>query len=395
MRIDVPTENLDEAVRIAAETGYDLVGLRFLPAAAQGLVLDPIVLTANRAPSAPALTGSSVDVLDGTAMEADGRPFVLQQLRDLPGVTGLDRLRTARAQIRLIRQAFRQPDWLDEVTAAVVTATLSAQAALLPPDAWRPYGGSVARFALSQMGNLMFGALVLVSCVFLYVGAPQEPAPMEDEGFVFAIGSADAASTLDYVERYTEEMTAVVEQIPEINDFFLFNGGFGGMGGSNSAMGGFVMKPWSQRDRSTNQILQQDLQPKLAEITGLNIFALVPPSLPSDGGDGGGEFLIGGIGSLEQLNELADQLVARAQESRRFIFLDKDLKIDKPRVEVQIDRDKAALLGIDMRTLAADMRRDNLPPAPSVTLAGRPLPGSWPKPGDAPRPARWGRCRRR
>src|SRR5690606_22106246 len=40
---------------------------------------------------------------------------------------------------------------------------------------------------------------------------------------------------------------------------------------------------------------------------------------------------------------------------KRFIFLDKDLKIDKPRIEVNIDREKAALLGIDMRTLAADM----------------------------------------
>ncbi|MEN4905163.1 efflux RND transporter permease subunit [Luteimonas sp. TWI662] len=210
--------------------------------------------------------------------------------------------------------------------------------------------------ALQTRGVILaFGAVVLVSCAFLYIGAPKEPAPMEDEGFVFAIGSADAASTLDYVERYTEEMSDIVDQIPEINDFFLFNGGFGGMGGSNSAMGGFVLKPWSQRDRSTNQVLQQDLQPKLAEITGLNIFALVPPSLPSAGGDGGGEFLIGGIGSLAQLSEIADEVVARAQQSRRFIFLDKDLKIDKPRVEVQIDRDKAALLGIDMRTLAADM----------------------------------------
>ncbi len=38
-------------------------------------------------------------------------------LGDLPGVTGLDRLRTARAQVRLIRQAFRQPEWLDDITA--------------------------------------------------------------------------------------------------------------------------------------------------------------------------------------------------------------------------------------------------------------------------------------
>ncbi len=200
-----------------------------------------------------------------------------------------------------------------------------------------------------------FGAIIFVSCAFLYISAPKEPAPLEDEGFVFMIGTADAYSTLDYVERYTEEMNGIVGEIPEVDNFFLFNGGFGGMGGSNSAMGGFVMKPWSERDKSTNQILQQTLQPQLSQITGLNIFAMIPPSLPTAGGDGGGEFLIGGVGSLEQLAELADEVVARAHASKRFIFLDKDLKIDKPRIEVQIDRDKAAMLGIDMRTLSADM----------------------------------------
>ena len=94
----------------------------------------------------------------------------------------------------------------------------------------------------------------------------------------------------------------------------------------------------------------------MSQVSGLNIFALVPPSLPSAGGDGGGgEFVIGGVGELSQLAELADQILMKAMESKRFIFLDKDLKIDKPRIEVNIDRDKAASLGIDMRTLAADM----------------------------------------
>ena len=211
--------------------------------------------------------------------------------------------------------------------------------------------------ALATPGVIVvFGAIVFASCVGLYVVSPKEPAPIEDEGFIFAIGSADAYTTLDYVERYTEETTALAKEVPEVGDFFLFNGGFGNSGGaSNSAIAGFVLKPWSQRERSTNQVLQQDLQPKLASVTGLNTFALVPPSLPSAGGDGGGEFLVSGIGSLEQLKELADAIVERAQASRRFIFLDTDLKIDKPRIEVLIDRDKAATLGIDMRTLSADM----------------------------------------
>ncbi|WP_298577312.1 efflux RND transporter permease subunit [uncultured Luteimonas sp.] len=203
----------------------------------------------------------------------------------------------------------------------------------------------------------LFGVIVLVSCVFLYMTAPKEPAPLEDEGFVFAISQADPTATLDYVESYTEEMSAIAQGIPEVQDYFLFNGGFGGSGGGASpmAMAGFVLKPWSERDRSTKAVLEQELQPKISAVTGLNTFALVPPSLPSAGGDGGGEFIIGGVGDLAQLSELADEILGRAMASKRFIFLDKDLKIDKPRIEVQIDRDKAATLGIDMRTLAADM----------------------------------------
>jgi multidrug efflux pump len=204
----------------------------------------------------------------------------------------------------------------------------------------------------------VFGVIVLVSCGFLYMTAPKEPAPLEDEGFIFSIASADPYATIDYVERYTEEITKLAKTVPEVDGYFLFNGGFGGAGGggaSPSAMAGFVLKPWSERDRSTKQVLEQTLQPGMAEVTGLNVFALVPPSLPSAGGDGGGEFVIGGVGELSQLSELADAILQRAMASKRFIFLDKDLKIDKPRIEVEIDRDKAATLGIDMQTLGADM----------------------------------------
>jgi multidrug efflux pump len=211
--------------------------------------------------------------------------------------------------------------------------------------------------ALETKGVIaIFGAIVFVSCIFLFIGSPKEPAPAEDQGFIFSIGSADPYTTLDYVERYTEEITKIAKDVPEVENYFLFNGGFGSGGGaSNSAIAGFVLKPWSERERSTKQVLEQELQPKMAEVTGLNVFALIPPALPTAGGDGGGEFIIGGIGSLQQLQELADAVLAKAMASKRFIFLDKDLKIDKPRIEVQIDRDKAASLGIDMQTLSADM----------------------------------------
>lgn len=63
-----------------------LAALSPLPALSQAIQLEDVVLSANRAPSDPTRTGSSVTVLTGAEIEANGRPFVLEQLRDLPGV---------------------------------------------------------------------------------------------------------------------------------------------------------------------------------------------------------------------------------------------------------------------------------------------------------------------
>ncbi len=203
----------------------------------------------------------------------------------------------------------------------------------------------------------VFGLVILVSCYFLFVSSPSELAPEEDQGFVFSIASSDPYTTLDYLERYTDQLPVIAKEIPEVANIFQINGFGGGGGGStNSAIAGFVLKPWSERDRTTKQVLEADIQPKIGQITGLNMFAVVPPSLPSAGGDGAPvQFVIGGTGGLEQLQELAGEIVGRAYGSKKFIFLDTDLKIDKPRVDIKVDREKAATLGIDMRTLGADM----------------------------------------
>ncbi len=202
----------------------------------------------------------------------------------------------------------------------------------------------------------VFGLIVLVSCWFLYTGSNAELAPEEDQGFVFAIGSSDPYSTLDYLQRYSDELTRIAADTQEVDNIFQINGMGGGGGSSSQAIAGFVLKPWSERERSTKQVLEQDLTPQINQIAGLNTFAVQPPALPTPGGDGTPiQMVIGSTGDLQSIQELAGQILERAYASRKFIFLDTDLKIDKPRVDIIIDRDKAALLGIDMRTLGADM----------------------------------------
>lgn len=204
---------------------------------------------------------------------------------------------------------------------------------------------------------LVFGGIVLVSCFFLFVTSSQELEPPEDTGFIFSIGQADAFASLDYVEQNTRLFNVLADETPEVRNLFILNGAGGGgqASGSNNAIAGFVLEPWENRSRSTLQVLEETIEPGLRRVPGLNIFALVPPSLPSPGGGPPVEFVIGSTQPIENILELGGEIMDRAMESGRFIFLDTDLKIDKPQVEVEIDRDKAALLGIDMRQLAMDL----------------------------------------
>ena len=127
------------------------------------------------------------------------------------------------------------------------------------------------------------------------------------------------------------------------------------MGGTNTAIAGFVLAPWDQRERTTAQVLEQNIQPHLAGIPGLNAFALVPPSLPSSGDGTPIEFIIGSTQPFAALQEVVQEVLGRAMASGRFIFVDSDLKIDKPKQTVLVDREKAALMGVSMQQLAADL----------------------------------------
>ncbi len=203
---------------------------------------------------------------------------------------------------------------------------------------------------------LVFGLIILVSCYFLFVTSPSELEPKEDQGFVLVSATADPYVTLDYLEPFSRELEQIAADAPAVENIFLLNGLGGGAGtaASNTALAGFVLDSWNERDVTTNEF-QEQLSGQVNSIAGLQSAVFVPPSLPSGGGMLPVEFVIGTTEPTENLQELANQILGKAQESRKFIFLDTDLKIDKPRYNILIDREKAASLGITMRQLAQEL----------------------------------------
>ncbi|WP_444902268.1 efflux RND transporter permease subunit [Microbulbifer sp. SSSA007] len=201
---------------------------------------------------------------------------------------------------------------------------------------------------------LVFGLIVLASCYFLFVTSPRELEPTEDRGLVLTISTADAYATLDYVEQFSGELVDIAESYSEVENIFLLNGAGTFSSGVNNATAGFVLGSWEKRDKDTEQ-MQELISKDVAQIAGLKVAVVVPPSLPTAGGQLPVEFVIGATEPMENLASVASEIMTQALESRKFIFLDSDLKIDKPKIVVEIDRDKAATMGVEMVDLGRDL----------------------------------------
>jgi len=101
--------------------------------------------------------------------------------------------------------------------------------------------------------------------------------------------------------------------------------------------------------------LSAEVQGKLAGIAGAQAVVFPPPSLPGSGHGMPVQFVIGTTDSCEKLDEVSRTMKDKANASGMFMFVDTDLKIDKPQVMVEFDRDKAAQLGLTMSDLGRSL----------------------------------------
>jgi multidrug efflux pump len=114
-----------------------------------------------------------------------------------------------------------------------------------------------------------------------------------------------------------------------------------------------VTKPWSERKKTSQQLLVQVAGP-LSKIPGVRVIPLTPPALPG-GGNFPVDFVIQSSAEPQQISALAEQLVQKAMKSGMFIFADTDVKFDQPQTEVVFDRDKLRSQGVDLSQVGQDL----------------------------------------
>ena len=181
----------------------------------------------------------------------------------------------------------------------------------------------------------------------MFIMSPAELAPLEDEGAIFTIIDAPANSALELTSHFSTAADKIFQSIPETDFTFQItfpSGGFGGL----------ITKPWSERKRTTMQILSE-VQQKLRAIPGIKVLPLTPPALPG-GGDFPVEFIIASTAEPAQVLALATKIQLQAVQSGMFAFPPLlDVKIDQPQSEIVIDRDRVADLGLNLQQVGADL----------------------------------------
>ena len=181
----------------------------------------------------------------------------------------------------------------------------------------------------------------------MFMNSVKELAPAEDQGVIFGIVEGGADATIDQTAFYADAVNEQFEKIPEQEHTFQLTM-------PNSGFSGMVLKPWGERKRNAFQILPQ-VQAQVNTVPGIRLFMVTPPSLPG-GGDFPVEFVLSSTAEPEQILLFAQKLQQLAATNGVFAFPPIiDTKVDQPEMELVIDRDKVAALGLDLASVGSDL----------------------------------------
>jgi multidrug efflux pump len=191
---------------------------------------------------------------------------------------------------------------------------------------------------------VVMGIMILLATLLAGSTSQFELAPEEDQGFIFYQLNGPPNATAEQMLGYSQQMFAIGKSLPEYEMMFqIISPGTG--------FGGMLFTPWEDRSKNAH-VLQQELQEKWGAVAGGQIFAFQLPPLP--GAQGAPiQVVINTTEPFQNLNEVTQAVLHKAQDSGKFWFVDADLKIDKPQSTVVVDRDLASTLGMTQQDVGS------------------------------------------
>jgi multidrug efflux pump len=182
---------------------------------------------------------------------------------------------------------------------------------------------------------------------WLFTNAKSELSPMEDRGVIITSVTAPDGSTLEYTGRYLREIERITSEYKEFDRTFIV------AGNPTVAQGSAILRAvdWDQREKTTQQIARE-LQGKVGGLPGVMAFPITPPSLGQGFRERPVNFVVVTNDSYQNLSRVAQAFLAEMAKNPGLVAPDIDLRLNKPEIFLEVDRDRAADAGVSVDQVA-------------------------------------------
>ncbi|MBU0588576.1 MAG: efflux RND transporter permease subunit [Gammaproteobacteria bacterium] len=250
-----------------------------------------------------------------------------------------------------------KPNWFDRSMERWLTALSDRYGAVLRWVVTARYGSPAA--ASDSSGSLLGGLLqarwlvvgVMLACAlaiaWVFPSMKQELSPLEDRGTVLATVNAPDGATLDYTNRYAQAIEKIGQPYKEFDRIFA------SVGNPTVSQASVIFRTvdWEDRKRTTLE-LAREMQPKFSSLPGVMAFPITPPSLGQGFRERPVNFVIQTSDSYQNLNLVARQMMEEIAKNPGIQSPDVDLRLNKPELRIEVDREKASDLGVSVDVVA-------------------------------------------
>ena len=175
----------------------------------------------------------------------------------------------------------------------------------------------------------------------------RELSPMEDRGVVLARINAPDGATLAYTDRYAKSIERIAEDYPEFDRIFST------IGNPTVSQGNIFFRaiPWEERKRTTLEMARA-MTPRVSSLSGVTAIPITPPSLGQGFSSRPIEFVIITSESYQNLAQTVRAFQDELAINPGFVQVDTDLRLNKPEIKLEVDRERAADMGVGVDLIA-------------------------------------------
>ncbi|MCR9129862.1 MAG: efflux RND transporter permease subunit [Alphaproteobacteria bacterium] len=202
------------------------------------------------------------------------------------------------------------------------------------------------------------GVCVLAAAGAVFAGAnlQRELTPREDRGAIYVWAGGPDGVGLSYMDRQTDAIEAAFQPLidsGEVTSLFTIVGRYD----PNNVYVTATLAPWSERERSQQDLIDQ-VQPRLSDIPGVRAWAFGRNTLNVGGGGGRSGIEVALTGGDYQEIYLAARALADRIDAESEILQNPDISYEptQPQLSIQIDRRRAADLGVPLEELSVTLR---------------------------------------